>query len=52
MSMCITFPIGRRGAFLATRNMARTIRADLRGADPASDLASEVPSSTSVASMR
>lgn len=41
MSMCITFPVGRRGAFLATRNMARTIRADLEE-QIASDLASEV----------
>ena len=29
MSMCMTFAVGQRGAFLATRSMARTIRGDL-----------------------
>jgi DNA-binding transcriptional ArsR family regulator len=41
MSMCMTFPVGQRGAFLATRNIARAILADLEERI-ASNLASEV----------
>lgn len=41
MSLCVTFAVGQRGAFLATRGKARTIRADLEGriaSEPAVEL--------------
>jgi hypothetical protein len=41
MTLCITFAVGQRGAFLATRGKARTIRQDLEeriASEPATEL--------------